>query len=719
MGRVRDALPGRDEWEHGPVMGTVNAAGGAFTAAAVGHAAELAPVWAAGGGGLAAFAAAVVARRADLSGSSIAYRAACWAAAGGWTARALATTPWDVTNVGMLAGGALVGGLLAPALSRHERREVERAARRLAVTARQARAAEWADRVDRVCRIRGARVPAVQVWEPVDDGPGGLLEPGFTVEVQLPRGGVTVEHIAAAAPALAADADLPEGCGVTVRPGTRRSRVLIDVQMVNVLAREIPYPTDYPLGSCLTSYAIGRRPTGRPASVHTRERSVLLTGPKGGGKSNLLNVFVGRHAEMVDELVWVIDMSGGRLIVPWMRAFLERRATRPPLDWVAKDADEALRMLAAAIRIGQGRGTAYRDLMHAADTDLLPVSARIPQITIVVDESKSITGSNVTDSDRIQIAARLLQVQEELRAMAVNVIRCALRPTGDALGGIDARVQSDVLIMMKPKGEEISKLFDRSAGLRAEDAPYPGSGLLSQDEARPAPFVAYRLTPLAIDRLAVAVSDRRPGLDAPSARLAGVDYATRWDRDRIGWLLTAAAAAVSVGGAGGDAPPPLADGGAGGDEESLADALGRMEASAERLRAEREHDERTRAIDAGLTPDEVDRRWREMAAGWDTDAPPGEGQAAAAGDPAEPAPPAGDRRRTPEQARMLDLLRAAGPAGAAPKALAERLSAEFGRTIHRPTVDGWISQEIAAGNVRKLGRGVYVHRDHAPNDDTE
>ncbi|WP_158230778.1 hypothetical protein [Frankia sp. CcI49] len=701
---MRDALPGRDEWEHGPVMGTINAAGAAFTAAAVGHAADLDPIWGAVGGAAGALGAVVAGRRADLSGSAVSYRACCWAAAGGWVTRALATTPWDMTGVGMLAAGALGAGVLAPALSRHQRGEAERAARRLIIGARQARAAEWEERVDRVCRQRGTHVLGIQAWAPVTRADGTVItEPGYTVEIRLPKGGATAATIAAAAAGLASDADLPTGCGVEVRPGVRRSRVLLDVGLVNMLDIEIPYPEDYPLGSCLRPYSLGKKPNGKPAAIHTRERSGLFTGSKGSGKSNLLNVLTSRNVEMVDNLVWMIDLSGGRLVLPWMRAYLEGRATRPPLDWVAGDADEALRMCQAAHRIGTGRGKEYAGLMHHADSDMLPLSAQVPQITIIVDESKSITGQQVTSSDRTKLTKAMLDVLEECRAMGVNVHRSNLRSTGDALGGIDVRVQSDILIMMKPKTEEIAKLFDNAAGLKAEDAPHKGNGLCSQDSERPYPFMTFRTTPQAIDRCAVAVSDRRPGLDTPSARLAGPDYTTRWDR--IGWLqaiATTPATVAAATGTGGTPPTSAAGTNTGdGGHESLNEALAGMTGIADQLRTER------LASDTGQDNGDQDtaQAWAEIVAGWDQTAP-------------EPTPPARRPARTTAEirTRMLEILSAAGPAGLGASEVWEKLVAE-GCERTRQAVSDWLRAAVAAGQViQPVDRGPYIHSDHTPRD---
>ncbi|WP_239394224.1 hypothetical protein [Frankia sp. CiP3] len=697
---IRDALPGRDEWDHGPVMGTINAAGAALTAAALGHAADLDPHWGAIGGAAGAAGAVISGRRADLSAGSIGYRAGCFACAGAWITRALATTPWDVTHLGMLTAGAVGAGVLAPALARHERTEQEKRHLRLAITARQARAGEWEERLTRVCAARGVRVLAVQTW-PTALGPDGQEhETGYTVEVALPRGGMTWRDIASRAERLASDADLPEGCTVEVSAGARRSRVLLRVSTLNALATALPYPSEHPNSSATTDYAIGRLRDSAPALVHTRERTVLVVGQKGGGKTNLLHVFIARLSEMVDQLVWVIDLNGGGLAQAWLRPWLHRQAPRPAVDWAAATVEEALLMTRAAIAIGRGRKTAYRDLRHAHNTDLLPVSATLPQITIIVDESKSITGDGVRERARVTLGEDLLTIQEELRAEGVNLIRCSLRPTGSALGGIDARVQSAIQIMMKPgEPEELHKLFANSAGLSAEDAPYPGNGWLAVDGGRPSPMQVYRLKPQDIERIALAVSDRRPALDTPSAGLAGPTYATRWAPNRLAWLTTDTPAEMTAASTTGRETRRPAPPGVDPDTTSGIDT-GAMDGLAAQLRAER------------LAADADRATFDAIVSGWDQTTPDPEDAGST------PTGPAATELTSAEiRGRMLEFLYTAGPAGKTATEIWEAIVKD-GHDRSRQAVSEWLRSAVATGQVvQPVPRGPYIHADHAPRTD--
>lgn len=679
-------------WEHGPVMGAVNAAATTFALAAVGDVAGLAPQYPACAGAATALAAGVAAARSGLSRASQVFRAACFACSGGWVAWASAYSPWSVEGVGALAGGALALGLLAPALGRHERAAKERRTASLAVTSRQRRAHEWEGLLKEICHVN-AQVVAVEAWPAT----ANCDEPGYTVEARL-GGGATAADVASRAANLASRARLPEGCGIDVTEGAGRDRVLLAVSTHNALATEVPYPSDCPMRSANDAYDIGVKRDSSKTLVNTRQNSVLIVGQKGGGKTNLMRVFTLRLSEMVDELICVVDLKGN-LIDDFVRPWMEGRAERPAVDFVTRTPERAVVMCEMLVRIGRGRAAApeYARLKREKDTDLMPVSATLPQITVVVDEGKGITGSSVRDPVRTRLAALLLTLQEEFRGEGINVVRTSLRPTGDALGGIDARIQSGVLVLMKAKNEEIHNLFDNSAGITARDIPYPGNALVAEDSDRPEPTQTYRVTPGTVDRVAVAVSGRRPALDPVSLALAGDDWTSRWDAENVDWLLDGAAVPAMAS----SVPPASEPSSSGGDPiAEMGAATARMNEIADRMRAEREAAESSGGNAVEPSQADVDRAFGEiLAAEWSQ---------------------ATDRASSPEaahspdpRARMLELLYAAGPAGMALSAVFDALKAE-GLTKTRQAVSDWLRQAVAAGHaVQPVARGPYVHRDHA------
>jgi hypothetical protein len=681
-------------WRHGPVMATVNATVTTFALAVLGDVTGLDWRYPAFAGAAAGLAAALAAVRSGLTGFAVVFRAACFACSGGWVAWAAARTPWSVEGVGVLAGGGLVLGLLGSAAGRRERAERERRTAQLAVTSRQRRAQEWEGLLREICHV-SAQVVAVEAWPSTPN----CDEPGYTVEARL-GGGATASDVASRAANLASRARLPEGCGIDVAEGAGRDRVLLAVSTHNALSSPVPYPLDCPMRSANDDYDVGVKRDSSKTLVNTRQDSVLIVGQKKGGKSNLMRVFTLRLSEMVDELICVVDFKGN-LLDDFVRPWLEGRAERPAIDFVTRTPERAVVMCEMIERIGRARAASpeYARLKREHDTDLLPVSATLPQITVLVDEGKGITGSGVTDRVRVRVAELLLTIQEEFRGEGINIVRTSLRPTGDALGGIDARIQSGVLVMMKAKDEEIHKLFDNSSGITARDIPYPGNALVAQDSERPEPSQTYRVTPSTVDHVAVAVAGRRPALDPVSAAVAGEDWTTRWDAENIAWMLDGAAVPEVAAAA----PPSPGPASPGGDPVAeMGAATARMNEIADRMRVEREAAEKPGGNEAEPSQADVDRAFEEILAAEWTQAKETPGDS--------PGPPPDKDPRV----RTVELLREAGRAGASVTDIWQRLAAEGHRTS-RQTVNDWFQAGVSEGwAVQPVKRGPYVHADHCP-----
>jgi hypothetical protein len=685
-------------WRHGPLLGTVNAAATTFAASTVADTAGLDPWVLAAGGGAGMLGALIAAGRAGLSGASMVYRSACWACAGGWATWAAANTPWSVDGVGALAAGAVGLGLAAPLLSRHERAGRERAARMLAITAKGQAANEWTSRLARVCQIRGAQVVGIEPWAWQVDG----KPTGYTVDLDLP-GGAHWKRLRQHAEELAADARLPEGCGVEARPGANRGACLLHVATIDALRKEIPYPSDYGELTCLNPIQFGVHRDGSPADVEVRRACAMVIGQTDSGKTNTMQAVNAGLVRCVDTVVWHIDLNGGGLALPWIRPWWEsrheaepERLANPAIDWVAADGNEALLMARAGLEIARKRKAAYATSMRAANDDKIPISPAVPLIYIVVDEIANIMGED-TEHPRVRDALRA--IQNEGRAAGVRIAYGGLRATGEITGGANVLKQARYRIGMWVQDiEELQYLFGRSQGLSLEELMAAGYGYLARGNEVPSLFRSWRLLPAQIEDIARTVAGRRPALDAVSARLAGPAYATRWER--AGWIDAAgdgtavpvsahAAASTPAPAAGDDDPAP-----------ALGEALSDLDASRRRLADAVARD--------GLPDAEVDAQFAGLVAGWDTDA-------------AEPTPRddagtgGGDSAATAAaRTRMLELLHAAGPAGMTVTALWKALVAE-GIERTRQAVSDWLRIAAAAGQVvQPADRGPYIHADHAP-----
>ncbi|WP_206308723.1 hypothetical protein [Streptomyces sp. A1136] len=518
---------------HGPVTGALSATTGAFAVATVGTLAHMPPSWALAVGTVGAIGHTATGLRQKLAGRTIGARAASWLLGSGWTTWALATNPLTWTALGSLAVIGVGMGAAARSVGFYEEaRELEalaaaerQVARELSAERREI-AAEWVDRIERVCHIT-VRVLAVEMW------PTGA---GFTIDAELPPGGITYAKIATESARLSADARLPHGCTATASRGIHQGRVLIDVTTVNVLEQEMPYPSNYGPLSVLTGIPWGVRTNADEVPVFLREQCALVVGPTGSGKTNMVHTILAGFARCTDVITWVIDLNAGSAGLPWVRTEGTGGA-RPGIDWLASTHEEALIMLDTAIRVAKHRKMAYQDLMSKANTDLLPVSHEIPQIEIVIDEGAEILAS--TDKQHRVLARKILEVIRIARAMALRTVLTALGATGAVLGDLMIRREAKVRAALtggETEGMDLSKLFPGSRGLKVDQAPYKGAGFLGTPESGIGLFKSWRIKPAQIRDIVIATSDRHPRLDPVSAKAAGPDYARRWDQNRTAWI---------------------------------------------------------------------------------------------------------------------------------------------------------------------------------------
>ncbi|WP_438272808.1 hypothetical protein [Streptomyces sclerotialus] len=299
---------------------------------------------------------------------------------------------------------------------------------------------------------------------------------------------------------------------------------------------------DYSPLSIHTGIPWGVRSNADQILAYLREQCALLVGPTGSGKTNLVHTVLAGFARAEDVLTWVIDLNAGSADLPWVRPALTPDGTvgdkvRPGIDWLAATPKEAGRMLEAMVRIAKHRKTAYQELMAARNTDLLPISRKIPQIMLVIDEGAEILASN--DKTIRELAKLILEVIRIMRAMGGRTILTALGATGSVLGNLMIRREAKVRVALtggETEGMDLGKMFPGRRGLKVEQAPYKGSGFMGTPESPAGLFKNWRILPNQIRDIVHATSDRHPVLDEISARAAGPDYATRWDADRLAWM---------------------------------------------------------------------------------------------------------------------------------------------------------------------------------------
>ncbi|WP_431781574.1 hypothetical protein [Streptomyces chumphonensis] len=685
---------------HGPVTGALSATTGALAVATTGAAVGMPPAWTLAIGTAGAIGHTVTSWRERLAARTIGMRAASWLVGAGWTTWAMASGPLSWAALGSLATfGVGIGAAARSTLLHEEARELETMAAAQRQVAeelsaeRRAIAVEWVDRIQRVCGIT-VRVLAVEQW------PTGT---GFSIDAELPPGGTTYDRIAKESPRLSADARLPHGCTATAAQGVDQGRVIIEVTTVNVLAEERTYPTDYGPLSLHSGVPWGLRTNADEVRAYLREQCALVVGPTGSGKTNMVHTILAGFARTTDILTWVIDLNAGSAGLPWVRPALGTDGgfvdgVRPGVDWLAASHEEAMAMLDAAVRVAKHRKMAYQDLLSQANTDLLPISDRIPQIMIVIDEGAEILAA--ADKPSRELAAKILEVVRIARAMGVRTVLTALGATGTVLGNLMIRREAKVRVALtggETEGMDLAKQFPGSRGLRVDQAPYKGAGFMGTPESPAGLFKSWRILPNQIRDIIAATSDRHPELDATSAKAAGDVYARRWEPGRTAWMRDGLPSTARV------EEPPSAPGRTGGLN---------LSALRNDLPSRAESDE-----------DELARQFRaQIDAQFGTAPEPGTARTDAEQPPTTGGLNLSALRNEDNAARKaaLALLLAAGPDGTGASAIARALADEHGTT--RQTVVGWLKAWADDGTAVRVGTGTkarYVHRRHAPQPPTD
>lgn len=538
------------DWErgHGPFTAPISAAGSALAVSYAAAAAGVAPWWGAAVAGAGLVGSHIAGRRAEAGRGDLVLRAAAWLGAGGWCSWAMAVGPWSAERLATLGAGALaLGTAMAGTRTAQRRRDAERTAERAAEahsllqSRYRALAGEWSARFSRVSGIDDVQVVGVEMWET-----GG----GFTLEGRLPLGGYTWRDMQRVQDGLAGDARLPNGCTVEITEGADRGAFLAHVETVNQVAGEPKmYPEDYSPLSYNDGLPLGGHKDGSECAPVCRELSGITVGRRGSGKTNTMHVKIAGQVRMVDVLPWVIDLNGGGLALPWLRAWHKAgRPGRPPIDWVADTPEKLLAMAGALLRIAKARKPGYADLMIEHDDDKLPVSPQVPAIVTNADEIAELYSGKARRDPTIRKAGDLLlQVVELARAVACNVEASALRATQDVLEEPQLVVQSGLKICMKSDQRELAYLMGWDDKISPEDMPEPGTGGIKLLDEPARPFWTYRITPTQIARIVEATAEYRPELDELSRRAAGEAYERRWeDTDHLFGLAPAPAAAAAT-----------------------------------------------------------------------------------------------------------------------------------------------------------------------------
>lgn len=525
------------DWNRGhtPATATLTATYSAVAVAMVGQDTGLPASWVMGSAAVGAAGSVISGAAQELTKSSIGLRVAAWLSAGGWTSWAIQEADvWAWSTIGPLLAMASGFGATAGVMSVRKKKADKRNAELDAAAERSKKGNEWSNRVFRVCHLDDCEIVGVEEWK---DEQGNKTNAGFTLEVKLPGGGSTWRTIASQADALAADADLPEGCGIEVFQGKTRGTCLIQVSTRNALFEVIDLPKDASALDFTEDFDIGVHRDATREMVNMRQNSGILSGEKRSGKTNQLQTFISRFVRMPNLLVWVVDYNAGGVALPWLQAWDELgRPGPPPIDWVASTDAEVKEMGKAAVRIAKARKAKYQKLMRQNNTDLLPLTPDLPGVLIITDEGAELFG----DMKKRDISAPFVEALRIAGAVGVNELSCFLRATSDATGDPMVKQQSRLRVGMRmADDQEIGYLFGWNAKIKPEDMPHQGFGASTMEPStgKVRVFKGYRVLPDDINWMVENTTKHRTRMDDVSLEAAGEIYKTRWADDRAGYLF--------------------------------------------------------------------------------------------------------------------------------------------------------------------------------------
>ncbi|MEU4640811.1 hypothetical protein [Micromonospora sp. NPDC023814] len=636
---------------------------------------------------LAATAVAGVAVRDWATGrpwSERAFRLAAGVAAGAWATWSSIGGPWQLPNLVVGGAAGLFGLAVAPAFVADEPAQIGQAGQAVApqVVEPAGRRATWKALIERIARVQPITITDDSDWP---------NRAGFTLHVVFaPGSGDSWTSIRDVGARLAAAARLPKGCAISVEEGDLQGTAVVRVPTVYALAGELPLPGDTSELSIWDDLPIGVNEDTTPALVNLRQASGLFVGRRGGGKTNLLKVLIGQLLRARDSVVWVADLNGGGLAVPFMLPYAKGEVQQPPIDWVAATPQEVVLMAQVAAAIAKDRKSRYAGLTAESGGDLLPVTRDLPQITIVVDESAEVDD----DPEARSAMDALLKVQRIGRAEGVNVLFSALRATIDTIP-VSVRKQSSLKLCGPVEDDTELEYVMPGARVRSADLVHPGTFFLRRGDQGAAvrQIKVWRTLPDRIRQLVVATDGRHPVVDPAGRGIGGEVYGGRLDRLRP-WL------AALAGTVAGDVPAA---------HITPSAPVGTHRAGAAPTAVEVEPEAPASAADRSAQRAKARENLRRFTARMEVSQMP-KGQlddvfGALVADLRPSAVEQDGEGWRPEL--LLDLAREAGVDGIGPTDMQRKLDGR-GVKVSMKTINKWLPKYVDEGKLRKLDGGKYA-----------
>jgi hypothetical protein len=251
------------------------------------------------------------------------------------------------------------------------------------------------------------------------------------------------------------------------------------------------------------------------ATVCLHHHGLLITGPAGSGRTNLLMHTTLQLARTTDAVIWAAGTFAHFLASGWTHPIATGRIPPIPLlDWAADTTPYLDGMLTAARNVIDARRTGY--LKEATATGILTATPHLPAIVLVIDFN--------------QLPARLHKavgyVVAHGRTARITITGAAYRPTPDVVPAAFLRTVRQRVAMTYSADEDFFLAFGEHPKHERQAV---GEALHRDDRGFLRAFSTPRITQTDIDTATRVLGARRPVLDRISRdATTGTGYTDRW-----------------------------------------------------------------------------------------------------------------------------------------------------------------------------------------------
>jgi hypothetical protein len=380
---------------------------------------------------------------------------------------------------------------------------------------------------------------------------------GREIHLRLPDdGSVTLSTLRTLAERLSASLKM-DAAAISFEGGSHGGQAVMVLDDTDVFDETIPFPEHQEWLDINKPIAVGMAALGEIGYLLFQEVATFLTGIRGWGKTNLLNVLIAQFSSCTNVVIWCIDLGGGGLAAPWVQPWVDDQilgdgttCPRPVIDWIATTRGEAYEMFKAADRLITARREGLTRRMK-----IIPNRGK-PAVILLGDEVATIfmqdgvrEKQKMAEVSNIQMVAWANDITRLGRPAAVDPIWTTQRGTASMAGSMDLKSQCGQRIALGQAAEMDARAAvpDSEAAVKAiSQLRHKGTGLiwLMGDPQKPKRLRVWKFFRLdtsvdedhaKVTRIATRNSSAyiRASFDAADLAALGEPYTNRWENSEL------------------------------------------------------------------------------------------------------------------------------------------------------------------------------------------